>query len=240
MSNPGMRLTADGMNVLAKGLCGQEIRFTKGQLGDGDFNYDSETVVTMSSLKSPKLDMPIVGKELHGDGVALIKTQLCNANLTTGFAAKEIGIFALDPDTQTEILYAYRNCGDEYSFIPGNQGVVQINVTKAYMVEIRDADNVTFNIDWSFAYVSQAQFENLFAHFIPIYEDYMIPNANIIAQILRGEYISSGDTDSDDGIPSSTEIENILNNNFSHTDIIETEYSLVPPTTAEIDDILNS
>ena len=127
MSNPGMRLTADGLNLLGKALIGKELRFTKGQLGDGDFDYSSETVITMTSLKSPKLTMPIVGKELHGDGCALIKTQLLNKNLVTGFAAKEMGIFALDPDTKNEILYAYRNAGTEYSFIPGNGGVVHIN-----------------------------------------------------------------------------------------------------------------
>ena len=239
MSNPGMRLTKDGMNVLAKGLTGKEIHFTKGALGDGDFDYDSETVVTMTELKSWKMDMPIVGKEINGDGCAIIKTQLCNAQVTTGFAAKEIGIYALDPDSDTEVLYAYRNCGDEYSFIPGNQGPVQINVTKAYMIEIRDAENVTFNIDWSFAYVSQNQFDDLKRRFMPVYQDYMIPSADIIDKILNGEYVASGDTESENGVPSDSEIDDILDSNYTHTDIVENEYTLTAPTADEIDNILN-
>ena len=238
MSNPGMRLTADGLNLLGKALIGKELHFTKGQLGDGDFDYSSETVITMTALKSPKLDMPIVGKEINGDGCAIIKTQLCNAQVTTGFAAKEIGIYALEPDSGTEVLYAYRNCGDEYSFIPGNTGPVQINVTKAYMVEIRDAENVTFNIDWDFAYVSQKEFDDLKRRFMPIYSDYMIPCTEIIDKILNGTYIPSGDTESENGVPSDSEIDDILNGNYTHKDIVENEYTLTPPTADEIDNIL--
>ena len=158
MANPGMKLTSGGIEILAKGLTGKVINFTKVSYGDGDFDYNSESVLDMTALKSWKMDLPIVGKVVEG-GAALIKAQLINANLVTGFKAKEIGVFAEDPDTGEEILYAYRNAGDEYSFIPSGGGIVKINTVKAYWVEIGDAENVTFNIDWSFAYVSQADFQ---------------------------------------------------------------------------------
>lgn len=230
MSNPGMRLTQDGMNVLAKGLLGKEIKFTKGQLGDGDFDYSSETVVAMTALKSPKLDMPIVGKDITGDGCALIKTQLLNAHLTAGFRAKEIGIFAEDPDTHAEILYSYRNAGDEYSFIPAGGGVVQINTTKAYLIEIQDATNITFNIDWNFAYVSQAEFDLLHDKFIEVWSDYLIPNKNIVRMVLNNFYIPTGENVSDNGVPTSAEAAAILADNYKHTDITTHAYTIPAPS----------
>jgi len=160
MSNPGMRLTTAGKNILAKGLSGKEIYFSKVAYGDGDFDYNTENVSDLTQLKNWKMDLPIVGKTVSGDGIALIKAQLINVNLSQGFRAKEIGVFAIDPDSGDEVLYAYRNAGDEYSFVPGGTGPVKINVTKSYWVEIGDAENVTFNIDWSFAYVSQEEFNN--------------------------------------------------------------------------------
>ena len=160
MSNPGMRLTTGGRNILAKGLTGKNIHFSKVAYGDGDFDYNTESVADMTALKNWRMDLPIVGKVVSGDGIALIKAQLINVGLAEGFRAKEIGVYAIDPDTDDEILYAYRNAGDEYSFVPGGAGPVKINVTKSYWIEIGDAENVTFNIDWSFAYVSQEEFQN--------------------------------------------------------------------------------
>lgn len=159
MSNPGMKLTSGGVELLAKCVTGKILNFTKVAYGDGDFDYSTESVLDMTALRSWKMDLPIVGKVIE-NGAALIKAQLINANLAAGFRAKEIGVFAEDPDTRQEILYAYRNTGDEYSFIPSGGGIVKINTVKAYWVEISDAENVTFNIDWSFAYVSQADFNN--------------------------------------------------------------------------------
>lgn len=160
MSNPGMRLTKQGRLILEKGLTGKTIHFSKIAYGDGDFDYSTESVADMTELKNWKMDLPIVGKVVSGDGIALIKAQLINVGLANGFKAKEIGVYAIDPDTDDEILYAYRNAGEEYSFVPGGAGPVKINVTKSYWIEIGDAENVTFNIDWSFAYVSQEDFNN--------------------------------------------------------------------------------
>lgn len=159
MSNPGMRLTSAGKKILAQGLLGDEIHFTKIAFGDADFDYDTEDLTALTALKSWKLDLPLIDKKLNGDGTVTIVGLCTNFALAKGFQAKEIGIFAIDQDTSTEILYAYRNAGDEYSFIPAKMGVVTKSVRYAYQIEIGDAENVTFDINFSFAYVSQEEFK---------------------------------------------------------------------------------
>ena len=159
MSNPGMKLTRAGMKILAQGLLGDEIHFTKVAFGDADFDYNTEDLRDLTALKSWQMDLPIIGRQLNGDGTVTITALCTNFTLTKGFPAKEIGVFAIDQETQTEVLYAYRNAGDEYSFIPAKMGVVTKSVRYAYQIEIRDAENVTFDINFSFAYVSQEDFE---------------------------------------------------------------------------------
>lgn len=159
MPNPGMRLTNAGKKILAQGLLGDEIHFTKIAFGDADFDYETENLRELTELKSWKLDLPLIDKRLNGDGTVTIVGLCTNFTLERGFRAKEIGIFAIDQETNTETLYAYRNAGDEYSFIPARTGVVTKSVRYAYQVEIDDAENVTFDINFSFAYVSQEEFQ---------------------------------------------------------------------------------
>lgn len=159
MSNPGMRLTSAGKKILAQGLLGDEIHFTKIAFGDADFDYATEDLTQLTALKSWKLDLPLIDKRLNGDGTVTIVGLCTNFSLAKGFQAKEIGIFAIDQATSTEVLYAYRNAGDEYSFIPAKMGVVTKSVRYAYQIEIGDAQNVTFDINFNFAYVSQEDFQ---------------------------------------------------------------------------------
>ena len=96
MSNPGMMLTANGRSILAKGLTGKVIHFTKVSYGAGDFDYETESVSNLTELRDHRLDVPIVGKIIEGNGIVNIKAQLNNFDLLEGFAAKEVGVFALE------------------------------------------------------------------------------------------------------------------------------------------------
>ena len=216
MSNPGMRLTCAGMNVLARGLLGEEIHFTKAALGDGDFDYDTEKVIDLTELKSWKMDLPLAEKVWKGDGTAEIVAQLQNYSLEKGFRAKEHGIFAIDQLTGDEVLYAYRNAGDEYSFIPAKLGVVHGSLRYAYTIEIGDAENVTADIDFSFAYVGRDRYDTDIAAIISrlkfLWENYLIPTGTQINEILAGDYIpsnSNGDAEFN-GVPTTADIINII------------------------------
>ena len=158
---PGMRLTAHGKVLLAKALLGEELKFSKVAYGSGDFDYNIEKVSELTELKQWRLDLPIVGKQILGDGTVEIQARLTNFDVEEGFPAKEIGVYALDPVTGEELLYAYRNAGDEYNFIPAKTGIIQKDTIFCYRVEIQDAANVTCIVDFNFAYASQ---EDLAAH----------------------------------------------------------------------------
>lgn len=155
----GMRLTAAGKKVLARGLLGEEILFTKVVIGDGAFDYETESVYDLTAVKSPKMELPITAKEVRGDGTCYIEAHLSNAELTDGFACREHALIARDQLTGEDIVYAYRNCGEEYDFIPSNAGSAHKNLYLEYVVEIQDAENITAVLDLSVAYIDRQQFE---------------------------------------------------------------------------------
>ncbi len=158
MTEKPLYLTALGQNLLLKAVTGKELKFSKVAFGAGDFDYETEKVADLTALKDWKVDLPLVDKKVEG-GVAYIIAELKNFTLETGFAAKEIGIYAIDPDSGAEVLYAYRNKGEEYDYIPGGGSIVKKSLRFEYRVRIDDAPNVTFVIDYSFAHVTKEEFD---------------------------------------------------------------------------------
>ena len=158
MGQVGMRLTRAGSNLLAKGLLGAEIHFTRGAIGEGEFDYETETVYDLTEMRKWKMDIAIEAVEKIGDGTCRIVCHSTNVEVYEGFPAREHAIFALEPDTGEEILYSYCNTGEEYSFIPSNAGPVTKDIKYSYVTIIRDAENVTATLDLSFAYTSQDNF----------------------------------------------------------------------------------
>ena len=253
MSNPGMRLTRAGKNILAQGLLGDEIHFTKVAFGDADFDYETESLLDLTELKSWKMDLPIVGKKLDGDGTVTIVALCSNFQLEKGFAAKEIGVFATDQASGDEVLYSYRNAGDEYNFIPAKTGVVTKSTRYAYKIEIGDAENVTFNINFSFAYVSQEDFEReklatkaelnaLKVRVIELWHDKLNLSGAEIAAILDGSYVPTGLTGDGEfnGVPTQTNIDNIIAGNFVSYDPPTDDFAITDiPSEAEINAIIS-
>ena len=155
----GIRLTKNGKKVLAQGLLGEEIHFTRVGIGSGNFDYDTEKVYDLEELREFQMWLPLVEKKIIGDGTVYIKAYLSNAEVTKGFPATEHGVFAIDPATGEEILYGYKNLGDEYDFIPSASGSALKNVFVSYIVEIRDCENITATLDLSVAYINTTDFQ---------------------------------------------------------------------------------
>jgi len=136
----GTVLTQAGRNILAKALTGAQLQFTKVQLGDGVWD-ESINPENLTALVSSKIDLPINDIEITGDGTARIRVLLTNTGLTEGFFTRELGIFAKDPETGEETLYAV-SYAENPDFIPSD-GVTKVeNIFDVYTV-ISNTQNVT-------------------------------------------------------------------------------------------------
>lgn len=135
-----MALTADGLNVLTQGLAGKEIKFTAIAIGDGEYS-GSET--TIKALVSEKVRTEISSISIKS-GEAKLKGTIVYDDLPDEFKWRELGVYAKNPDTQQEVLYAYSNAGDDYDTIGGDQALTEMNV--AVKVLVGEAANVTVNV----------------------------------------------------------------------------------------------
>ena len=153
----GYVITEQGRNLIAKGLTGNTITFTKMQLGDGTTSNDGRT---MTALVSTKADLPIIGLSNTGTGIAELRFLINNKDITTGFYIKEVGVFAKGADG-VEVLYAY-NVSPNPDFIPpfSANNIIEIEYVDSIIVD--QVANITASIDPSITYMTQAQISSTY------------------------------------------------------------------------------
>ena len=107
---------------------------------------------------APKLNLPIKSIEITGVGTTVMETELKNDDLKAGFFAREVGIFAQDPETKTEVLYAYRNTGDDSEYVPAGGASEVWNLIYDVVTVVDQAENVTAVINGNVAYNTRVDF----------------------------------------------------------------------------------
>lgn len=150
-------LTIAGMNLLAKTQQGKELHFSRVMMGDGKIP-EGMNIKDMTEMVNPILKLPIGNIRLDGTGTSVMECILKNAELEQGFFARELGIFANDPDTGEEVLYAIRNTGDYSEYIPAATSGEVINFVYSVITVVGQSENVTVTIEEGIGGVSRAEF----------------------------------------------------------------------------------
>ena len=136
-------ITTAGLIVLAKGVAGQKINYTKIVLGDG-YLEEGQTPRTLTGVVSPKATVDITKLKINGDGTVAVGGIFTNVDETEGFYYRELGLYAEDPDPEVgEVLYCYGNCGDLAEWIPPSGGATIVEKTIDIVTAIGTATNVT-------------------------------------------------------------------------------------------------
>lgn len=146
----GFILTEKGRELLAKGLAGETITFTKMAIGDGtSLTSEKERTALVNQITT----LPILNINTKKNGTCEINALLTNKSVTTGFYIKELGIFAHGNDN-IEILYAY-NISTSPDFVPpfSADNVVEIEYVDTIIVD--QVANVMAIIDPSITYITK-------------------------------------------------------------------------------------
>ena len=146
----GFILTEKGRELLAKGLAGETITFTKMAIGDGtSLTSERERTALVNQITT----LPILNINVKRNGTCEINALLTNKSVTTGFYIKELGIFA-HGNNNVEILYAY-NISTSPDFVPpfSANNVVEIEYVDTIIVD--QVANVTAVIDPSVTYITK-------------------------------------------------------------------------------------
>ena len=151
-------ITAAGLLVLAKGVAGQQINYTKIVLGDG-YLEEGQTPRSLTGVVSPKAVIDITKLKVNTDGTVAVGGIFTNDQTSDGFFYRELGLYAEDPDPAVgEVLYCYGNCGDLAEWIPPTGGATIVEKTIDIVTAIGTATNVTAYIPAD-AYATKEDYE---------------------------------------------------------------------------------
>ena len=153
----GFILTEKGRELLAKGLAGETITFTKMAIGDGTTATSERE---MTALVNQITTLQLLNVDTKGNGTCEINALLTNKSVTTGFYIRELGIFAHGNDN-VEILYAY-NTSANADYLPpfSANNVVEIEYIDTIIVD--QAENITATIDPAVSYITKKYAEDNF------------------------------------------------------------------------------
>jgi len=131
----GFILTEKGRELLAKGLSGETITFTKMAIGDGTTATSERE---MTALVNQITTLPLLNVDTKGNGTCEINALLTNKSVTTGFYIRELGIFAHGNDND----------------------VVEIEYIDTIIVD--QVENITATIDPAVSYITKKYAEDNF------------------------------------------------------------------------------
>lgn len=106
-------ITNTGLSLVAAAHSGDTINFTAIKTGNGIYD-GTEVLEDMTDLKSVQQTFGISGLTREAT-VVKVRSVLSNEGLTNGYYMTEIGVYAIDPNTSNEILYAFIIAEDDMS-----------------------------------------------------------------------------------------------------------------------------
>lgn len=160
MSDYGRIVTTNqGKNMITNSIrTHSAIIFTKISLGDGLLN--GETIETMTGLKHRLMDGNVPKINHLGNGEIEAVSTVSNSELTAGFFARELGLFAKLGEEGEEQLFAYTNAGSNASYIPPNTSVDE----KMLGIQLGVGDAVVQVNYQSHLYITYEQLEDGISH----------------------------------------------------------------------------
>lgn len=140
-------LTTKGIALLAKAQAGEcTINLTKAAAGNGSYS-EGEALMGRTALKAQKQEFKLSAVTRQNNTNVYVKIVMSNkqdtGNLEHGYYAKEVGIFANDPD-EGEILYAIAVAiTDQWDYMPAYNNLLPSTITVNFLTEVSNASEVT-------------------------------------------------------------------------------------------------
>ena len=150
-------ITTQGAILAAKTLQSKTISFSKFAIGSGEIADGSvDTIKALTGLVNQELNFDITKISRETDTQVTVRGLFKNTDAEESFYLRELGLFAIDPDTQQEILFAYINFGTEAEYI--NNSITEKKEHYYDMIiTIDNANNVTITVDPSTVYVNEQE-----------------------------------------------------------------------------------
>lgn len=192
-------VTKNGLAMIAESVATRKnLIFTRVVVGDGDAT--DRNFNDMTSVISPKMELPVTSGVNEGNGQYLITATLSNNTLNVGFFPREVGLYA-KVDGKAEMLYSYTNGGNNVGYVPDKTTPIDSEIYKIRTV-IGNAKNITVNMSDS-TFVTKGELNR----YVAIDSNAYVKDANKIntgLSLIKGDntskiidFITSNYSDSD-------------------------------------------
>lgn len=191
-------ITTQGAILAAKTLQSKILEFSHFSIGSGNIaDPGVETIKALTGLVNPELNFDITKVNRETDTQVTVRGLFKNTDAEQGFWLKELGLYAIDPDTNQEVLFAYINYGEEAEYI--NNSITEKKEHYYDMIiTVDNANNVTITVDPSTVYVNEQELNEKAQELIDDYDAkfanlksiVVAPNAGAHNSIYRGKDIT--------------------------------------------------
>ena len=176
-------ITTEGAILAAKTLEAKTLKFSKFAIGDGTLvDTSANTIKALTGLVNSVLNFDITKISRDTDTQVTVRGLFQNTDAQHSFYLRELGLYAIDPDTNQEILFAYINYGDEAEYI-NNSIAAKKEHYFDMVITVDNADNVTITTDPTTVYITEKDLKEL-------KEIVVAPNAGAHNAIYRGKDIT--------------------------------------------------
>ena len=149
-------ITKQGALLAAKTLQGKAIKFDHAEIGSGNLSGNAGD---KTSLTTKVLECDISKVEIMNNAQASVSFIFKNTDAKNAFYFREIGLFAIDPDTKAKVLYAYANAGTTAEYV-NNSIAEKIEKHIKINVAVDNSSNVTVTLSPNEIYVTEKELQD--------------------------------------------------------------------------------
>lgn len=148
-------ITTQGAILAAKTLQSKTLEFSRFKIGSGSLQEGSVAEIkALTDLVNEEMEFAITKISRESATQVTVRGLFKNTDAEEGFWLRELGLYAIDPDTEDEILFAYINYDSEAEYINNS-----ISEKKEHyydmIITVDNANNVTITVDPSTVYVTE-------------------------------------------------------------------------------------
>lgn len=148
-------ITTQGAILAAKTLQSKTLKFSRFKIGSGSLQEGSVAEIkALTDLVNEEMEFAITKISRESATQVTVRGLFKNTDAEEGFWLRELGLYAIDPDTEDEILFAYINYDSEAEYINNS-----ISEKKEHyydmIITVDNANNVTITVDPSTVYVTE-------------------------------------------------------------------------------------
>lgn len=156
-------VTVKGLSLLSKLIEGDTLNITRAETGEG---YVTPGLLNqLTAVSNPKQSLSIKTQSYPEEGKCKLPCYLTNAGLSAGYTAKQVGVYATDPDEGEILFLIVQSPSDKGTVVPSEAEMAGYSAEWNLYFQYGQASGVTVVVDPTDA-VTRAELEVILAEAI--------------------------------------------------------------------------